>query len=177
MSSEVHREPVDDPLSSSGSEPLVPILRADDGQADPVALATWHEALSDTLAVEVPHDLMGLWLYPARGGVVLLGPAELAEDELVVPLPSPFLKPEQLSLVEEIVLDAGYGSAICLPIRFGKRDVALLLVANLQRDRYGTVERVLLQCVAQRVGPMLGRISRQWKPAEGTTSRQQERIA
>ena len=46
MSSEVHREPVDDPLSSSGSEPLVPILRADDGQADPVALATWHEALT-----------------------------------------------------------------------------------------------------------------------------------
>jgi GAF domain-containing protein len=177
MSSELHHEPTDDPLSSAGSEPLVPILRADDGQVDPVALATWHEALSNTLAVEVPHDLMGLWLYPAQGGAVLLGPAELAEDELVVPIPSPFLKPEQLSLVEEIVLDAGYGSVTCLPIRFGKRDVALLLVANLQRDRYGAVERVVLQCVAQRVGPMLGRIARHWKPAEGTASRQQERIA
>ncbi|HEV7366417.1 MAG TPA: hypothetical protein VGN76_11275 [Gemmatimonadales bacterium] len=177
MSSELHDELADDPLSSAGSEPLVPILRADDGQVDPVALATWHEALSNTLAIEVPHDLMGLWLYPAQGGVVLLGPAELAEDELVVPLPSPFLKPEQLSLVEEIVHDAGYGSVTCLPIRFGKRDVALLLVANLERDRYGAVERVVLQCVAQRVGPMLGRIARQWKPAEGTASRQHERIA
>ena len=177
MSSELHDELADEPLSSTGSEPLVPILRADDGQVDPVALATWHEALSNTVAVEVPHDLMGLWLYPAQGGAVLLGPAELAEDELAVPIPSPYLKPEQLSLVEEIVLDAGYGSASCLPIRFGKRDVALLLVANLQRDRYGAVERVLLQCVAQRVGPMLGRIARQWKPAEGAASRQQERIA
>ena len=177
MSSELHDELADDPLSSTGSEPLVPILRAEDGQVDPVALATWHEALSNTLAVEVPHDLMGLWLYPAQGGVVLLGPAELAEDELVVPIPSPYLKPEQLSLVEEIVLDAGYGSVTCLPIRFGKRDVALLLVANLEPDRYGSVERVVLQCVAQRVGPMLGRIARQWKPAEGTASRQHERIA
>jgi hypothetical protein len=177
MSSELHDQPADDPLSSTASEPLVPILRADDGQVDPVALATWHEALSNTVSVEVPHDLMGLWLYPTQGGVVLLGPAELAQDELVVPLPSPYLKPEQLALVEEIVLDAGYGSATCLPIRFGKRDVALLMVADLQPKRYGTVDRVLLQCVAQRVAPMLGRIARQWKPAEGSASRQQERIA
>ena len=120
---------------------------------------------------------MGLWLYPSQGGVVLLGPAELAEDDLAVPLPSPHLKPEQLSLVEEIVLDAGYGSATCLPIRFGKRDVALLLVADLQPGRYGPAERVLLQCVAQRVAPMLGRIARQWAPVEGSSSRQQERIA
>jgi hypothetical protein len=177
MSSELHDEPADDPLSATGSEPLVPILRADDGQVDPVALATWHEALSDTVAVEVPHDLMGLWLYPSQGGVVLLGPTELAEDELVVPLPAPYLKPEQLALVEEIVVDAGYGSATCLPIRFGKRDVALLMVADLQPKRYGAVERVVLQCVAQQVAPMLGRIARQWKPAESSASRHQERVA
>ena len=170
-------ESADEPLSTLGSEPLVPILRATDGQVDPLALITWHQMLSNTVAVEVPHDLMGLWLYPSQGGVVLLGPAELAEDDLAVPLPSPHLKPEQLSLVEEIVVDAGYGSATCLPIRFGKRDVALLLVADLQTDRYGSAERVLLQCVAQRVAPMLARIARQWAPAEGSTSRQQERIA
>jgi hypothetical protein len=177
MSSELLGQASDDPLSSGGSEPLVPILRTDDGQVDSVALATWHEALSNTLSVEVPHDLMGLWLYPTQGGVVLLGPAELAEDELVVPVPAPFLKPEQLSLVEEIILDAGYGSASCLPIRFGKRDVALLLVADLKPKRYGAVERVVLQCVAQRIAPMLGRVARQWKPVEGSASPQQERIA
>ena len=169
-------EPADEPLSTLGSEPLVPILRAEEGQVDPATLATWHQALSNTVAVEVPHDLMGLWLYPSQGGIVLLGPAELAEDDLAVPQPSPHLKPEQLALVEEIVLDAGYGSASCLPIRFGKRDVALLLVADLQPGRYGPAERVLLQCVAQRVAPMLGRIARQWTPVEGS-SRQQERIA
>jgi hypothetical protein len=170
-------ESVDDPLSSSGSEPLVPILQANDGQVDPMALATWHEALSNTLAVEVPHDLMGLWLYPAQGGVVLLGPTELGQDDLVVPVPAPQLKPEQLSSVEEIVMQAGYGSVTCLPVRFGKRDVALLLVANLEADRYGAVERVLIQCVAQQIAPMLGRIARQWKPAEGSSFLQQERIA
>src|SRR5687768_18314613 len=109
----------DEPLSTLGSEPLVPILRATDAQVDPVALTTWHAALSNTVAVEVPHDLMGLWLYPAQGGVILLGPPELAADELVLPLPAPYLKPEQLSLVEEIVRDAGYRSVTCLPIRFG----------------------------------------------------------
>lgn len=170
-------ELADDPLSGSGSEPLVPILRADAGRVDPVALATWHQALSNTLSVEVPHDLLGLWLYPSQGGVALLGPAELAADDLAVPVPSPELKPEQLAAVEQVVVNAGYGSATCLPVRFGKRDVALLLVADLQPGRYGPAERVLLQCVARRVAPMLGRIARQWVPVLESSSRQQERIA
>jgi hypothetical protein len=177
MDSNPHEEPFDSPLSSAGGEPLVPILRVDDGQLDPMALATWHEALSNTVAVEVPHDLMGLWLYPADGGVALLGPAELAQDDLVVPVPAPQLKPEQLTGLEEVVNKAGYGSASCLPIKFGKRDVGLLLVANLQPGIYGPVQRVLLQRVAHQVAPMLGRIARQWKPAEGKSFQQQERIA
>jgi hypothetical protein len=169
-------EPVDDPLSVVGSEPLVPILRAD-AQVDPVALTTWHQALSNTLSVEVPHDLMALWLYPSQGGVALIGPTELAADDLPVPLPSPHLTSEQISQIEKIVLTAGYGSATGLPIRFGRRDVALLLVADLQSERYGAAERVMLQCVAQRVAPMLGRIARQWVPTASSSSRQQERIA
>jgi hypothetical protein len=164
-------------LPSSGSEPLVPILWVDDGQIDPIALSTWHQALSNTVAVEVPHDLMGLWLYPSSGGAVLIGPAELAQDGLVIPLPAPYLKPEQLAEIEGIVLKAGYGSVACLPVRFGKRDVGLLLVADLRADRYGAVERVVLQCVTQRAAPMLGRIARQWNATEGAPSPQQERIA
>ena len=170
-------EPTDDPLSTLGSEPLVPILQVDDGQLDPMALATWQQALSNTVSVEVPHDLMGLWLYPSQGGVALLGPSELAADDLAIPIPSPYLTSEQLTTIEQTVTHAGYGSATCLPIRFGKRDVALLLVADLQPERYGPAQRVLLQCVAQRIGPMLGRIARQWVPEEGSFSRQQERIA
>ena len=169
-------EPVDDPLSVVGSEPLVPILRAD-AQVDPVALTTWHQALSNTLSVEVPHDLMALWLYPSQGGVALVGPAELAADDLPIPIPSPHLTSEQISQIEAIVIAAGYASATCLPIRFGRRDVALLLVADLRPGCYTASERVLLQCVAQRVAPMLGRIARQWVPTELSSSRQQERIA
>ena len=167
----------EDPLASSGRKPLVPILREDPEQLDQVALATWHEALSDTLAVEVPHDLLGLWLYPSQGGAVLLGPAELAEDDLAIPLPSPHLKPEELSRLEQIVCQAGYGSVACLPVTFGKRDVALLLMADLRAGLYGAVERVVLQCVTQRIAPMLGRIARQWKASPASSSRQQERIA
>jgi hypothetical protein len=176
--SETQDQPAaEDPLSSTGSEPLVPILRVDDNQLDAVALATWHGALSNTLAVEVPHDLMALWLYPSAGGSALVGPAELAADDLAVPQPSPYLKPEQLAQLEQIVSKAGYGSVATLPVSFGKRDVALLMVADLRPGLYGAVQRVLLQCVAQRIAPMLGRIARQWKPVEGSSSRQQERIA
>lgn len=176
MAPSLEDEPMDDPLSAVGSEPLVPILRAD-AQVDPVALTTWHQALSNTLSVEVPHDLMALWLYPSQGGVALVGPAELAADDLPIPLPSPHLTSEQITQIETIVLTAGYGSVTCLPIRFGRRDVALLLVADLQSERYGAPERVLLQCVARRVAPMLGRIARQWVSTESSSSRQQERIA
>jgi GAF domain-containing protein len=175
--SQDHEQAAGDPLSSTGSEPLVPILQVDVAQADPVTLATWQEALSDSLAVEVPHDLLGLWIYPSQGGAVLLGPAELAQDDLVIPIPSPHLKPEQLTGLESIVLKAGYGSATCLPVRFGKRDVALMLVADLRPDQYGPVARVVLQCVSQRVAPMLGRMARQWQQAEAPASRQHERIA
>jgi len=177
MALESANEPNDEPLTTLGSEPLVPILQVDAGQLDPAALGTWHQALSNTVSVEVPHDLMGLWLYPSQGGVALLGPPELAADDMAIPIPSPHLTSERLSGIEKTVLNAGYGSATCLPVRFGKRDIALLLVADLQPARYGPAERVLLQCVARKVGPMLGRIARQWVPAEGSFSRQQERIA
>src|ERR671911_1385963 len=104
---------MDDPLSVVGSEPLVPILRAD-AQVDPVALTTWHQALSSTLSVEVPHDLMALWLYPSQGGVALVGPSELAADDLPIPVPSPYLTSEQISQIEAIVIAAGYPSATCI---------------------------------------------------------------
>ena len=177
MAPSPHDEPLDDPLSGALSEPLVPILRVDSGQVDQVALGTWYQALSSTLSVEVPHDLIALWLYPSQGGVALVGPEELAADDLPIPVPSPHLTSEQISQIEAIVIAAGYPSATCLPIRFGRRDVALLLVADLRAGCYGAAERVLLQCVGQRIAPMLGRIARQWVPRESSSSRQQERIA
>jgi hypothetical protein len=159
------------------SEPLVPILRAEQGLGDPVALATWHAALSNALGMDVPHDLLGLWLYPVGGGVVLLGPAALADDELTVPLPSPQLEQRQLTLLEEIIRDAGYRSVIALPVRFGRRDVGLLLAADLRPDRYGEAALILLTSVAHHLAPSMARMARQWQTAHGAAADHTARIA
>ena len=159
------------------SGPLVPILRIDQVLGDRVALATWHEVLSDTLSADLPHDLLGLWLYPREGGAVLLGPDALAQDDLVVPLPTPQLQPSQLGLIEEIVRDAGYASTACVPVRFGRRDVGLLLVADLRERRYDEAALGLLHLVAQRLAPTFGRLARQWNSAHGSQVFQLERVA
>ncbi|HUF36250.1 MAG TPA: hypothetical protein VMN37_09880 [Gemmatimonadales bacterium] len=167
------------PPDSPGSpgEPLVPLLRVEQALSDPVALATWHEALSDSLALDVPHDLLGLWLYSVEGGVVLLGPEALAQDQLTLPLPSPQLERRQLGVLEEIVRDAGYGSVACLPVRFGRRDVGLLLAADLRPGRYGEAELMLLTSAARRLAPALARMARQWHAAHGAGSDRWQRVA
>ena len=170
-------EAAGDAFPGFGGGPLVPILRLEQGLGDPVALATWHEALSDALAADLPHDLLGLWLYPHEGGVVLLGPEALAQDDLSVPVPAPQLQPAQLALLEEIVRDAGYGSVVCVPVRFGRRDVGLVLVADLHSARYRESEIALLHLVAQRLAPTFGRMARQWNAAHGSATFQLERVA
>ncbi len=143
-------------------EPLVPLLRAEQGVADPEALGTWHSALSNALSADVPHDLLGLWLYPSQGGAILLGPEALAQDDLAIPLPAPQVPPAQIAVIEAIIHDAGYGSVVGLPIRSGRRDVGLMLVAALRPSCYGDAARATLENVARQLSPMLGRMSRQW---------------
>jgi hypothetical protein len=170
-------EPSGDAFPPTADEPLVPILRLDQGAGDADALATWHQALTNALAADVPHDLLGLWLYPHTGGVVLLGPEALAQDDLSVPLPSPQLDPGQLAILEEIVRDAGYPSTASLPIRFGRRDVGLLLVAGLEPGRYRGMDLMVLRLVAQRLAPSLARLARQWEGSGGGQGHAPERIA
>jgi hypothetical protein len=169
--------PPDAPGGPPGGEPLVPLLRVEQALGDPVALATWHSALSNLLAVDIPHDLLGLWLFPAEGGAVLLGPEALAQDELKVPLPGPQLEVRQLAVLEEIIRDAGYRSAITTPIRFGRRDVGLLLAADLSQDRYGETEALRLTSVARRLAPTMGRMARQWTDVHGAAPDRWQRIA
>ena len=178
MHAQAPPDPPDEPLlPTAGAEPLVPLLRVEDALGDPVALATWHEAVSDSLGPDVPHDLLALWLYPIEGGAILLGPAALAQDELQVPLPMPQLDQRQLTVLEEIIRDAGYGSALCLPVRFGRRDVGLLLAADLRPGRYGERELVLLTSVARRLAPPLGRMARQWNAVHGAQPAREQRVA
>ena len=166
-----------DAFPPTASEPLVPILRFDRGIGDADALSTWHQALSNGLSSDVPHDLLALWLYPMSGGAVLLGPEALAQDELSVPLPEPQLRPEQLAVLDEIIRDAGYPSTVSLPIRFGRRDVGLMLVASLQAGRYRGLDLMILRLAAQRLAPSLGRLARVWGGSVGATGHGPERIA
>ena len=158
------------------AEPLVPLIQAESALGDPDALATWHAALSNALAPDVEHDLLALWLYPSTGGAVLLGPEALAQDDLSVPLPAPQVRLSHLAVLEEVVRDAGYGSVTSVAVRSGRRDVGLLLLADLRPNRYGEPEHLTLRLVAQRLAPLLGRLARQWTATSGATPHL-ERIA
>lgn len=156
-----------EPSPAPRAEPLVPLLRAEHGLGDPEALATWHAALSNALSTDLSHDLLALWLYPSHGDAVLLGPEALAQDDLAVPLPAPRVEPAQVRMLEEIVRDAGYGSVIAVPIRSGRRDVGLILAADLRPTRYAEEDRLVLELVATRLAPVLGRMARQWNTTAG----------
>lgn len=146
-----------------GEGPLVPLLRPGDDPADPLTLSTWYQALSSALASDVPHDLLGFWLYPAAGGSVLLGPAELAADRLAVPEP-PAVGRGQLALLEEIVRGAGYRSTTAVVATYEGADVGLLLFAALTDDAHGLRERTSAQLAADALAPSLARLARRWRP-------------
>lgn len=124
--------------------PLLPVLPPATGPLDPVAIATWHLALSDAVGAELPHELLALWLFPDAGGVVLLGPAALAEDAVEVARPDPELSQEQLLGLEERFRRAGYASVIAAPIRDRERDLGLMLLAALAAGQYGPIQAVRL---------------------------------
>ncbi len=140
----------------------VPLLRLDGAAWDEVGLETWREALSSMIGSEVAHDLLGLWLAPPDRPAVLLGPPALAEDALELPRPLPRVTDEQLHTVERTVRSAGYGSVICVAIPHGGRDVGFMLVANLRHGEYGAPEAIFMREAAVELGPIMGRLARQW---------------
>lgn len=165
MSSDQPAEQPEVPIQFLGDGPLVPLLRPGEDPADGVTRATWHEALSVSLASEIPHELFGFWLYPAGGGAVLLGPEALAADHLAVPEP-PSVGREQLALLEDIVRDAGYRSTTCVVATDEGLDVGLLMFAALAPDVHGPRERAAAQLAADALAPVLGRLARRWRANE-----------
>jgi len=147
-----------DPSAWQG-DPLVPILPGDGSAPDPVAMATWHLALAATTAVEVPNDIFALWLFPAAGGVVLLGPEALAQDHVTVPVPAPQLLQDDLYGLEEVLRRAQYGSAIAVPIRHEARDVGVMLLGSFARGGFGPGQAVALYRLAGRLAPAMAQLA------------------
>jgi len=140
----------------------VPVLRLQGALWDPVALDTWREALSGLVRPEVPHELMGMWLFAGNGEAVLVGPGDLAADHIAVPLPDPKVDPADLWRLEERVNDAGYGSAFAMAVPHGERDVGLVLLAALEADKYHDREISFLRGVVAGLGATMARVAQQW---------------
>lgn len=138
---------------------MIPIPGPEESLREPALLGTWHAAMSNVVGLELPHDLLAVWFYPAYGGVSLVGPAALAEDDLQVPLPAPRISRPQLDLLEEIILDAGYGSVVCVAARTERNDVGLVLIASFAPDQYDAVAREKVRRIARRISPTLARLA------------------
>jgi GAF domain-containing protein len=161
-------------FEGNGVVPAIPLLRAEDASSDLDVLRTWQEAVSDALAITVPHDLFALWIYPPASDPVLIGPEALAEDHLIVPLPAPHIDPAKISVLEEIVRDAGYRSVKCVPIRHGASDVGLMLVAALAPSQYRQLQGATIAAASRAMGPLMGRIARRWPTAQPAETEESE---
>lgn len=166
------------PRSNRGEDPLVPVLRNGEEAGDPDTLASWRVALTSALAQHVPHDLFALWLYPEAGGIVLVGPAELAADSLAVPEPLPRVPLDEVAVLEAVVRRAGYRSVMAQVVTHGGRDVGLMLWGALQEGLYGPVRRELLESITARVAPMMARAARQWsRPVRSAATHDVDAVA
>ena len=155
-------EPRDGTARGAGggeADALVPVLQLEGSAPDPVALSTWHLALASSTAVEVPHDLFGLWVFPASGGAVLLGPSALAQDHVTVPIPAPRLLQDDLYRLEEVLRRAQYASVIAVPIRQETRDVGVMLLGSFTRAAFGPAQAVALYRLAGSLAPTMSELA------------------
>ena len=142
------------PTTSAPRGLFVPVLRTEDGPPDVVAVTAWHLALSNLIGVDVPHDLLALWLFPERGGVVLLAPHELGRDNLE-------LAAAQAVRVAARPLPARGTDPPC-GVSLGARDAdpdgelviaGLAVFAHLQPARFGANEAMRLTAMMRQIVP------------------------
>jgi hypothetical protein len=112
-------------------------------------------ALSNLIAPEIPQQLLGLWVFPERGGSLLLGPEALAQDSLVIPEPAPTLTQDQLFDLEETLRRAKYASAAAIPIRAPSRDVGVMVLGTFEAGIYGpAVARAMVALAGRLATPL-----------------------
>ena len=124
-------------------------------------MATWHEALRHAVASEMSADLVACWLYPSRGGQILVGPSGLEEDHISPPPAEPLVAQESLYTLEDVVMRAGYRAAMAVPIRAEVQDVGLLLVASFSDGAYDLASHRTLHRMAGQLATSCRRLAAQ----------------
>lgn len=142
------REPVIDTEPTPLFNEFVPVLAWPGRRPSHAELSTWHEALRASVGLLFPVDLLACWLYPSRGGSVLVGPQELAADHLEPPPAEPLVGQEGLYALEDRLVAHGYQSVMAIPIRAEMQDVGLLLAATFAPAAYTLADHRTLHRVA-----------------------------
>ena len=140
---------------------FVPVLAWPGRRPSLPELGTWHEALRGSVANVMPADLLACWLYPSRGGSVLVGPPALAADHLVPPPAEPLVTQEGLFALEDRIARGGYHSVMAVPIRAEVQDVGLLLVASFGEDAYQLGSQRSLYRIAAQLATSFRRLAAQ----------------
>jgi transcriptional regulator with GAF, ATPase, and Fis domain len=140
---------------------FVPVLAWPGRRPSLAELTTWHEALRGAVANVIPTDLLACWLYPSRGGSVLVGPPALAADRLEPPLAEPLVAQEGLFALEDRIAQGGYHSVMAVPIRAEMQDVGLLVVATFSEDAHGLASQRTLHRVAAQLATSFRRLAAQ----------------
>jgi transcriptional regulator with GAF, ATPase, and Fis domain len=140
---------------------FVPVLAWLGRRPSLAELRTWHEALRAAVANLMPVDLLACWLYPTRGGSVLVGPAALADDQLVAPPAEPLVAQEALFALEDRIARGGYRSVMAIPIRAEVQDVGLLVVGSFKADAYELASQRALHRVSAQIAISCRRLAAQ----------------
>ncbi len=140
---------------------FVPVLAWPGRRPSLAELTTWHEALRGSVANVIPTDLLACWLYPSRGGSVLVGPPALAADQLEPPLAEPLVSQEGLFAFEDRIARGGYRSVMAIPIRAEVQDVGLLVVASFAENAHTLGSQRTLHRVAAQLATSFRRLAAQ----------------
>lgn len=120
----------------SARDAFVPILAWPGRRPSHAELVTWEEALRGAVGLTIPLDFFAFWLYPARGGSVLVGPPALLADHLDPPPAEPLVVQDDLYALEDRITSHGYRSVMAVPVRAEVQDVGLLVAASLHANAY-----------------------------------------
>ncbi len=141
--------------------PFVPVLAWPGRRPSLAEMTTWYEALRGAVATAISADLVAFWLYPSRGGTMLVGPGDLPAERLSIPAAEPLVSQEALFGLEDEVAAAGYRTVMAVPIRAEVQDVGLLVAASFTPDAWGLGSQRTLHRIAAQLATGCRRLASQ----------------